>query len=141
MDFNKIEEFLRNGGTADQIAEAFTKQLNDAIAVVGHEKEIENKATLAAEAWNDFINIYFQDHKLPNGTDVFDYYIASTNVVELADTIVRITPFLVKYASVLANLSDGAEELSNKFSSKISENLSDFDFNNVIDAFLGKMNN
>lgn len=140
MDFNKIEEYLRSGGTAEEIAEAFTTELNKVISTLSHEKEIQDKAVIAANAWNEFINIYVKDHPLPNNIDVYDFYVGPSSMIELAETIVKLTPFIVKYASVLENISDGAEDLSNKFQNKISENLNDFDFKNVIDTFLGKAN-
>ena len=141
MNFNNIEEFLRNGGTPEQIADAFTKELNAAINNLSHEKEIQNKATIVADSWNDFMNTYIQDHSLPDNITIKDFYVNSDNMIELADTIVKLIPFVVKYAPVLENISDGTEELSNKIQSKNLENLDDFDFQNLISSFLDETNN
>ena len=87
------------------------------------------------------MDTYIQEHSLPNNITIKDFYVNTDNMIELADTIVKLIPFIVKYAPVLENISDGAEELSNKIQNKNLENLDDFDFQNLISSFLDETNN
>ena len=63
-NFNNLEEMLRSGVSADEIAQAFTKNLNAAIDAA-KPTPMEIAGEELAKAWNRMINIYLEDHDMP----------------------------------------------------------------------------
>lgn len=118
MDFNNIEEFLRSGGTPDQIAKEFTDRLNKAIDVIEEEKEYKKKIKSVAETWNDFVNSYFKTHKLPENCSVVNFYILEEDVVAIIEMFVKVAPFIGKSAIILDLLTNKKEEVEKIFNEK-----------------------
>lgn len=63
-NFNNIEEMLRSGVSADEIAQAFTKNLNSAIDAM-RPTPMEIAGEELAKAWNRMVDIYLEDHDMP----------------------------------------------------------------------------
>ena len=63
-NFNDLEKMLRSGVTADEIAQAFTKNLNSAIDAV-KPTPMELAGEDLAKAWNHMIDLYLEDNDLP----------------------------------------------------------------------------
>ena len=114
FDFNKIEKYLRNGGDASVIANAFADKLNAVINTMKAENDLTNAAEKVSLAWNDYINIYFGMNKLPDGTVLEDWYLEADEVGKLIDTVIRLFPVAKKYADIVDNTTTWAEKIINE---------------------------
>ena len=133
MDFNNIEEYIRNGGDPQKIAQAFADQLNLAIATVNDEKEINEALEKVVFAWEDFADAYFAVHEIPKGFSVEDFYMNKDEALKIIESLVCIAPYFEKYASILDKVSETTERVRSNFSNSDS-------FDEVIHNFFDKMN-
>lgn len=140
MDFNNIEQFLIDGGKAEDIAKAFTAKLNEAINNTKYVKAITQTYDKIAETWNYLMNLYEQAGKLPDDYKVEEFLVNPETVEEFADTIVKLVPFIVNYAPILSNLAEGNEDSKNKIEEEIGKKLNNSDFKTTIEKFFDKMN-
>ena len=67
-NFNNLEEILRSGVSADEIAQAFTKNLNAAIDAA-KPTPMQEAGEELAKAWNRMVDIYLEDHDVPEYLD------------------------------------------------------------------------
>lgn len=104
-DFNSIESLLRSGVTADEIAQAFTKNLNDAIAEAAKPTRHEELSENLADAWNTFVEYWLEDHDLPHGFEADDLYVSAETAGELfdkcMDLVVKTAPLFEALAGLL----------------------------------------
>lgn len=133
MDFNKVEEFLRNGGSAEEIAQAFADKLNAVLTRMEEEKAVGEKSHKVAEIWNDFVDAYFTVNKLPETTANSDFYMTDTDVMKLIESFVQLVPMIVKYGSVIEKFATSAEKI---IDTKIDKNA----FSETMDNFFRKLN-
>ena len=70
-NFNNLEEMLRNGMSADEIAQAFTKNLNAAIDAA-KPTPIQEAGEELAKAWNHMIDLWLEDNDIPSYLDSED---------------------------------------------------------------------
>lgn len=97
-NFNNLEEMLRNGVSADEIAQAFTKNLNAAIDAA-KPTPMEIAGEELAKAWNRMVDIYLEDHDMPEFLDdKDDLYVSTETAVRLFEDSMtllhKLTPFL-----------------------------------------------
>ena len=137
FDFNKIENYLRNGGDASVIANAFADKLNAIINTMKAENDLTNAAEKVSLAWNDYINIYFGMNKLPDGTVLEDWYLETDEVSKLIDTVIRLFPIAKKYADIVDNTTNWAEKVINEAKNTIKNPPSD-NFENTLKSFYKK---
>ena len=82
-NFNDLEKMLREGVTADEIAQAFTKNLNSAIDAV-KPTPMEMAGVDLAKAWNHMIDLYLEDNDRPAFLDNDDdLYISGETATRL----------------------------------------------------------
>lgn len=82
-NFNNLEEMLRSGVSADEIAQAFTKNLNAAIDAT-KPTPMEIAGEELAKAWNRMVDIYLEDHDLPEYLEnEDDLYVSTETAVHL----------------------------------------------------------
>lgn len=133
MDFNKVEEFLRSGGSAEEIAQAFADKLNAVLTRIEEEKAVGEKSHKVTEIWNDFVDAYFAVNTLPENTANKDFYLTDEDIMKLIETFVQIVPMIVKYGSAIENFTTSAEKVLN---TKIDKNA----FSETMDNFFRKLN-
>lgn len=141
MDFNKIEDLLRSGVSADEIAQAFTKNLNDAIVEAAKPTRHDELADALADAWNDFVEFWAEDHDVPDGFDLDDLLITGETAGELFD---RSMELLVKTAplfNALAGLLDEEDKTppvknNTVVKTQDDKNLNKDDFDLLMRSFL-----
>ncbi len=82
-NFNNLEEMLRSGVSADEIAQAFTKNLNAAIDAA-KPTPMEMAGEELAKAWNRMVDIYLEDHDVPEYLDdKDDLYVSAETATHL----------------------------------------------------------
>jgi hypothetical protein len=103
-NFNNLEEMLRAGVSADEIAQAFTKNLNTAIDAVKPTPMQEAGEDLA-KAWNHMIDLWLEDNDVPSYLDgEDDLYISGDTAFKLFNEamglIVKIGPIFDAIAAL-----------------------------------------
>lgn len=93
-NFNDVEKYLREGGDATKLAQAFADTLNEALAQVQKENKLEEKATAFADAWNAYIDEYFKFHDVPENYVVADMYLNTKDVNYLMEQVLKFIPLL-----------------------------------------------
>ena len=134
MDFNNIESLLRSGVNAEDIAKAFTDELNSAIKEtnkVGRKKELCNAL---AEDWNDLMLIWLENNNLPDGLENDDFFMDAELVETLFDAVMN---GIVKMAPLYRAL-DEIVEAENKNKAPVQTN-TDGDFNSIMRNFLNSI--
>ena len=134
FDFNNIEKYLRNGGDASVIANAFANKLNSTINAMKVENELKDAAEDVSLAWNDYIDIYFGINKLPSGTVIADWYLKAEDVNKLLDSVIHLFPTVKKYGDMLDNVSKITEKVINETTKK------NCDFETTLNTFFKKNN-
>ena len=82
-NFNDLEKMLRDGITADEIAQAFTKNLNSAIDAV-KPTPMEIGGEDLAKAWNRMVDLYLEDNDAPSFIeDTDDLYVSGETATKL----------------------------------------------------------
>ena len=82
-NFNDLEKMLRDGVSADEIAQAFTKNLNSAIDAV-KPTPMEIAGEDLAKAWNRMVDLYLEDNDAPSFIDnTDDLYVSSETATKL----------------------------------------------------------
>ena len=137
FDFNKIEKYLRNGGDASVIANAFADKLNAVINTMKAENDLTDAAEKVSLAWNDYINVYFGINKLPDETVLEDWYMEADEVGKLIDTVIKLFPVAKKYADMIDNASRWTEKIINETKNTIKNPPSD-NFENTLKSFYKK---
>ena len=109
MDFNDIETMLRNNvATPEEIAKAFTDQLNAAIEATAKPTEWEKGIADLIDDWNYMIDLYVEEHPdETNSWEITDLYMtpkamedlvkASIDAYRMADNIVNDLNKFTKY--------------------------------------------
>lgn len=82
-NFNDLEKMLRDGVSADEIAQAFTKNLNNAIDAV-KPTPMEIAGEDLAKAWNRMVDLYLEDNDAPSFIDdTDDLYVSGETATRL----------------------------------------------------------
>lgn len=110
FDFNNIEKYLREGGDASIIANAFANKLNATINTMKAEKDLKSVGEKVSIAWNEYIDTYFGINKLPDGSILEDWYLDADEVGQVVDSAVKFIPMLKKYSDILSKISDVTEK-------------------------------
>lgn len=121
-NFNDVEKYLRDGGDATKLAQAFADTLNNALAKVQEENKLDEKAIAFADAWNAYIDEYFKNHDVPENYVIADMYLNTKDVHYLMDQVLKFIPLLDK----LGNLFEvGAVQVS-KSKNKVEDTVDKF---------------
>lgn len=137
-NFNNLEEMLRNGVSADEIAQAFTKNLNDAIDAA-KPTPMQEAGEELAKAWNHMIDLWLEDNKIPSYLDdEDDLYISGDTASKLfndaMDLIVKIGPIFDAIASIA---DEGTKPAPVKTETNVKTKRDDFDeFDDTMRSFL-----
>lgn len=106
-NFNNLEDMLRNGVSADEIAQAFTKNLNSAIDAV-KPTPMQEAGEELAKAWNHMIDLWLEDNERPSYLDDDDdLYINGETAFRLFEESMHL---LTKIAPIWEMIASLAEE-------------------------------
>ena len=103
-DFNNMIDLMRSGVSADELAKAFTDNLNNAIEVVEAEKITEDDYKMAcaeaANAFNDAVQDYISIHNLD--IDEKDLEIDQKFVNDIVEFFVELLPYVKSLSKVVS---------------------------------------
>ncbi len=134
-DFNNLESLLRSGATADEIAVAFTKNLNDAIDVTKRNSQLYDNL---ANSWNEVLKDWIHNNKMPDGIEVNDLILTGDHAKEVVSQLME---FISTLAPLYKALTDMAEQVAAKEKSKPEPVLKNTDAKNEFDDFDEAMRN
>ncbi len=134
-DFNNLESLLRSGATADEIAVAFTKNLNDAIDVTKRNSQLYDNL---ANSWNEVLKDWIHNNKMPDGIEVNDLILTGDHAKEVVS---QLMDFISTIAPLYKALTDMAEQVAAKEKSKPEPVLKNTDAKNEFDDFDEAMRN
>ena len=137
-DFNNIESLLRSGATADEIAVAFTKNLNNAIDVVKCDSYRAKLYENLANSWNEVLKDWIHNNELPNGVESNDLILTGDHAKEIVNQLMEL---IAKLAPLYKALSNMAEQVAAKEQSKPEPVLKNTDAKNEFDDFDEAMRN
>lgn len=113
-NFNNLEEMLRSGVSADEIAQAFTKNLNAAIDAA-KPTPMEIAGEELAKAWNRMVDIYLEDHDLPEYLEnEDDLYVSTETAVHLFEESMNLLHKLTPLWNLVEELKQPEEPKPNK---------------------------
>ena len=108
-DFNSIESLLRSGVSADEIAQAFTKNLNDAIDTTKRDsKRIEVFENLS-KSWNAALEDWMSNNTVPDPLTKEDLMMEPEHAEDLFNQIMEL---VAKLAPLFKAFEDLAESIT-----------------------------
>jgi hypothetical protein len=142
-DFNSIESLLRSGVSADEIAQAFTKNLNDAIDVTKRDSKRAELFENLANSWNEVLEDWLRDHTLPDGISKEDVMMEARHAEELfgqvMDLMMKVAPLFKVFTDEVDHLLGNKEPTPVKKNTVVKpkdEDLDTEDFDALMRAFL-----
>lgn len=139
-DFNSIESLLRSGVSADEIAQAFTKNLNDAIDVTKRDSKRAELFENLANSWNEVLDDWLRDNTLPDGITRNDVMMEACHAEELfgqvMDLMVKVAPLFKVFADAADHILADKEPAPVKKNTVANEDLGTEDFDLLMRSFL-----
>lgn len=131
-NFNNLEDMLRAGVKAEEIAQYFTKNLNEAIDKVHKDNRKQELAENLAVAWNGMIDLWLETHKLPEGFERDDAMIDPPTVIRIFDEMMDTFCNVADLTNVLVKAFDAVPLKDEKNPAPVKNNTDD---ENVLDSF------
>lgn len=142
-DFNSIESLLRSGVSADEIAQAFTKNLNDAIDVTKRDSKRAELFENLANSWNEVLDDWLRDNTLPDGITRNDVMMEACHAEELfgqvMDLMIKVAPLFKVFADAADHIladKEPAPVKKNTVAKPKDEDLGTEDFDLLMRSFL-----
>lgn len=135
-NFNNLEEMLRSGVSADEIALAFTKNLNAAMDAA-KPTPMEEASKELSNAWNHMMDLWIEDHDIPsyiNNKD--DLYMDSESALHLFEEVMQVLSKVAPLYAAIADLVN--DEKPAVKPAPVSKNTDD-DFDIVMRNFLNSI--
>ena len=136
-NFNNLEEMLRNGVGADEIALAFTKNLNTALDAL-KPTPMQKASEELSNAWNHMMDLWIEEHEVPsyiNNKD--DLYIDSESALHLFEEVMQVLSKVAPLYMAIADLVNDEEKPATK-PAPVSKNTDD-EFDIVMRNFLNSI--
>ena len=136
-NFNNLEEMLRSGVGADEIALAFTKNLNTALDAL-KPTPMQKASEELSKAWNHMMDLWIEDHGVPsyiNNKD--DLYIDSESALHLFEEVMQVLSKVAPLYMAIADLVNDEEKPATK-PAPVSKNTDD-EFDIVMRNFLNSI--
>ncbi len=105
-DFNNLEEMLRSGVSAEDIAQYFTKNLNDAIDVTKRDSKRAELYENLADSWNEVLRDWADNHEMPEGVDVDELMLNGPHAEELVGQVMDLVAGLAPIYKAFADAAD-----------------------------------
>ena len=107
-DFNNLEEMLRSGVSAEDIAQYFTKNLNEAIDSTKRDSKRAELYENLADSWNEVLHDWADNHEMPDGVDIDDLTLDGQHAEEVVgqfmDLVASLAPIYKAFADVADHL-------------------------------------
>ena len=138
-NFNNLEDMLRSGISADEIAHAFTKNLNDAIDSAKRDNQRAKLYEDLANSWNEVLKDWANNNEMPDSVDVNDLILTGEHAKEAVGQLMEL---ITTIAPLYQALADMAEQIAvkEKLKSKPEPVLKNTDAKNEFDDFDAAMN-
>ena len=136
-NFNNLEEMLRSGVSADEIALAFTKNLNAAMDAA-KPTPMQKASEELSKAWNHMMDLWIDDHDVPsyiNNKD--DLYMDGESALHLFEEVMQVLSKVAPLYAAIADLVNDEEKPAVK-PAPVSKNTDD-DFDKVMRSFLNSI--
>lgn len=136
-NFNNLEEMLRSGVGADEIALAFTKNLNTALDAL-KPTPMQKASEELSKAWNHMMDLWIEEHDVPsyiNNKD--DLYIDSESALHLFEEVMQVLSKVAPLYMAIADLVNDEEKPTTK-PAPVSKNTDD-EFDIVMRNFLNSI--
>ena len=136
-NFNNLEEMLRSGVGADEIALAFTKNLNTALDAL-KPTPMQKASEELSKAWNHMMDLWIEDHDVPsyiNNKD--DLYMDSESALHLFEEVMQVLSKVAPLYMAIADLVNDEEKPATK-PAPVSKNTDD-EFDIVMRNFLNSI--
>lgn len=111
-------------GDAEKLANDFAQSLNEELAKQHQVNCIDEAAEEVADAWEEFIDEYFEQEELPSGYTEEDFYIDAHTVKLLADCCVKAIPYLTMLENSVKTLT---KALNGDEPKQTDKTITDFD--------------
>lgn len=110
------------GDDPSKLADAFTLQLNEALAARRRKDQMHEKAKVAAQSWNIFVKDYFDlyKEKYPNAF-VENYLLTEADAIAMLEAYINILPELEKYIKLYDNIAAATDTLTNTANNAINK--------------------
>lgn len=105
-DFNNLEEMLRSGVSAEDIAQYFTKNLNEAIDSTKRDSKRAELYENLADSWNEVLRDWADNHEMPDGVDVDDLMLDGQHAEELVGQVMDLVAGLAPIYKAFADAAD-----------------------------------
>ena len=136
-NFNNLEEMLRSGVGADEIALAFTKNLNTALDAL-KPTPMQKASEELSKAWNHMMDLWIEEHEVPsyiNNKD--DLYIDGESALHLFEEVMQVLSKVAPLYMAIADLVNDEEKPATK-PAPVSKNTDD-EFDIVMRNFLNSI--
>lgn len=141
-DFNSIESLLRSGVSADEIAQAFTKNLNDAIDVTKRDSKRAELFENFADSWNELLDDWLRSNTMPDPLTKEDLMMEPKHAEELfndiMELVVKLAPLFKAFEDITPTEKPAPVKVNTVVKPK-DESLNTDDFDLLMRSFLNSI--
>ena len=105
-DFNNLENMLRSGVKAEDIAKYFTENLNNAIDATKRDSKRAELYENLADSWNEVLRDWADNHEMPDGVDIDDLMLDGPHTEEVMGQFMDLVASLAPIYKAFANAAD-----------------------------------
>ena len=105
-DFNNLENMLRSGVKAEDIAKYFTENLNNAIDATKRDSKRAELYENLADSWNEVLRDWADNHEMPDGVDIDDLTLTGPHAEELVGQVMDLVAGLAPVYKAFADAAD-----------------------------------
>lgn len=132
-NFNNLDELIRSGASPEDIANAFTANLNRAIAENDKVSRKEELCAEMAELWNEYVNLWRLEHPVQSAG--LDLHMSADDLAVNLDHMLTLFVKTAPLMEAMADLADVFEPRNvNLENTKNKKN----DYDSVMGNFLSK---
>ena len=102
------------GNDPEKLANAFADSLNAALAEQRKVDYVMDAAADVADAWENFVDEYFNVNELPDDLGEEDFYITPENVKSLLEMAVQAAPYITAFLGYFGKLNELTGEIKEK---------------------------
>ena len=105
-DFNNLENMLRSGVSAEDIAQYFTENLNNAIDATKRDSKRAELYENLADSWNEVLRDWADNHEMPDGIDVDELMLNGPRAEEMVGQVMDLVAGLAPVYKAFADAAD-----------------------------------
>ena len=114
-------------GDPEKLANEFANQLNTELANQRKQNNLNETTEYVADAWNDFVDEYFEQYSLPNGFVENDFYVNPESITKLLEFFTELAPYiqaLNEYTTKVKDITTKAKTEIKNASTATADNFS-----------------